>query len=354
MKFFTLGYGGLQPRALLNVLSTHGVRTVVDVRLRPDHASLGSYTLAKSPDKGIQALLKTGNIGYEWLQELGNIFHGLPDWKYRYAMLIEQSGQLLTERLISLEMPFCLLCSDKNLNECHRQQIADYLVRVGHEVEHLSGLPEISVGICSRIESKNPRAHVDSIPGFSHYRGVLSPGDQLNLVAAIDQHGHWESDSSRERQCHGYRYSYSEDMLDTIGDCELPGWLTNWARFIHERGWMSAVAQQVTVQKYGKDSYLGPHIDSQKCFGPELVTLSLLSACVERLTNERTRQRLIRVLEPGDAVVLIGEAREIWKHEIVKHRKIKGQAAATGWRRLSITFRTIVPERVRRAGAFSQ
>jgi|SRR5579872_4383500 len=349
MKFFTLGYGGLEPQALLDLLSTHGVRTVADVRLRPDRASMGSYTLAKSADKGLQALLNRQGIGYQWLPELGNVFICLPNWRTPYAKLIEQSGQLSTERLSAVPLPFCLLCAEKNPDECHRYQIADYLVRLGHEVEHLKGrLAKTGVGIRKRIGSKGPWSEVDSIPGFSHYQGLLSSEDQLSLLAAIDQHGRWEFDSSRERQCHGYRYLYDDDMLEMVGDGELPDWLMNWARYIHERQWMSKIAQQVTIQKYMNNSYLGKHIDSRNCFGPELVTFSLVSACYEKLTNGRIRQQLVRALEPGDAVVLTGDARYIWKHEILKRKRMKRQSEAPGWRRLSITFRTIVPGRVRR------
>jgi uncharacterized protein (DUF488 family) len=135
--FYTIGYGGRKPAELTAALQAAGVRTVVDVRLRPDRAALGAFTRAKTPDKGIERLLSDAGIGYVSLIELGNLFREYDDWRQRYAELLAAAGDLLAVRLDGVSAPFCLMCAERNVEECHRRQIAEFLVQKGYAVEHL-------------------------------------------------------------------------------------------------------------------------------------------------------------------------------------------------------------------------
>jgi uncharacterized protein (DUF488 family) len=139
MKLFTIGYGGRMPEEFVERLASAGVRTVVDVRLRPDRASMGAYVKAKTPDKGIERLLSTGGIRYRSLPELGNIFLDYEDWRERYTTFVSRAGDLLVTRLEGLEGPLCLLCAERRIAECHRLQIAEFLATRGFEIEHLDG-----------------------------------------------------------------------------------------------------------------------------------------------------------------------------------------------------------------------
>ena len=136
-KCYTVGYGGRQPQNFLALLRQHEIKTVVDVRLRPDRASLGIYTQAKSPEKGIQGLFLKADIDYVSLVELGNLFRGDAQWRERYRRLMARAGDILAERLSGVAGPFCLLCAERRAPECHRQVIAEYLIQQGWEVEHL-------------------------------------------------------------------------------------------------------------------------------------------------------------------------------------------------------------------------
>jgi uncharacterized protein (DUF488 family) len=138
MKFFTIGYGGRMPADFGTLLLAHGIRAVADVRIRPDRASMGAYVKASRSEKGIERLLAERGIGYRSILELGNIFRDLDDWRPPYQALIELAGDLLVRRLAGLPEPFCLLCAEKRVTECHRQLIADFLVKTrGWSVEHI-------------------------------------------------------------------------------------------------------------------------------------------------------------------------------------------------------------------------
>jgi uncharacterized protein (DUF488 family) len=124
---FTIGYGGRAPDDFTRLLTAHGVATVVDVRLRPDRASMGSYALAKDADRGIAGLLARAGVGYVSLPELGNLFLGYPDSLERYAAFLDRAGPLLFDRIEGIPGPVCLMCAEKRVAECHRRAIADHL-----------------------------------------------------------------------------------------------------------------------------------------------------------------------------------------------------------------------------------
>jgi uncharacterized protein (DUF488 family) len=138
MRLYTIGYGGRPPQEFLALLVDHGIRSVADVRLRPDKAAMGAYVRAKSPERGIEKLLSGAGIAYYSIVELGNLFMGRDDWRTPYGELLRQSGDLLMARLDGLPEPFCLLCAEKHAADCHRQMIAEHLVASrGWTVQHL-------------------------------------------------------------------------------------------------------------------------------------------------------------------------------------------------------------------------
>lgn len=138
MKAFTIGYGGRKPAEFVELLHRHGVRTVVDVRLRPDRASMGSYSLAKDPARGIAGLLAAAGIGYASRPELGNLFLDYDDSLERYRAFLALAAPALFGRIADVPGPICLLCAEKKVSECHRRDIAEHLERTrGWEFEHI-------------------------------------------------------------------------------------------------------------------------------------------------------------------------------------------------------------------------
>jgi uncharacterized protein (DUF488 family) len=127
MTFYTIGYGGRPPEEFLDLLSDHQIRSIADVRIRPDRASMGAYTRARTPDKGIERLLAERGIAYFPILELGNLFFEREDWHPPYRELLQRTGTLLVSRLELLPSPFCLLCAEKRVKGCHRLLIAEHL-----------------------------------------------------------------------------------------------------------------------------------------------------------------------------------------------------------------------------------
>ena len=98
---------------------------------------MGAYAKAKTPDKGIEKLMRDAGFAYVSLVELGNLFVDVEDWEWRYGELLKAAGPFLIERLVGLPTPSCLLCCEKDPAQCHRRLIAEYMARKGWTVEHI-------------------------------------------------------------------------------------------------------------------------------------------------------------------------------------------------------------------------
>ena len=138
MKIYTIGYGGRSQDDFLKLVRDAGVRTIVDIRLRPDRASMGIWMKAKTPDRGIERWLGQAGLSYRSLVELGNVFVDQNDWHEQYQQLLDGAGEVLVRRLLEVPGPVCLLCAEKRVSDCHRRQVANYLA-ASHQavIQHL-------------------------------------------------------------------------------------------------------------------------------------------------------------------------------------------------------------------------
>ena len=89
---------------------------------------MGSYTRAKSSDRGIQKLLSDAGIAYEWLPDLGNPDRTDP-LMAKFRTLIVPEFPIRTGPLIEFATAkqTCLLCGCKSAAACHRSIISDWL-----------------------------------------------------------------------------------------------------------------------------------------------------------------------------------------------------------------------------------
>jgi alkylated DNA repair dioxygenase AlkB len=175
------------------------------------------------------------------------------------------------------------------------------------------------------------------IPGLYQWHYLIGNELQKNLVSCIDEHD-WTSSRHRRVQQYGFLYDYQFDIVrhnEPIG--ELPLWLANLGKLITEcsglppgHSWNQAI-----VNEYIAGESTSKHIDSLM-FGEYIASVSLLSQAIFRMTpKEDTLPHHDIVLKPGDLLILMGQARYLWTHQILPVQE----------RRLSITFRTVeIPE----------
>lgn len=140
----TIGHSTRLLEVFINLLKTHGVKIVIDVRTVPRSRHNPQFNLDTLPD----ALSAVG-IGYEHMSGLGGLRHALPDslnmgWHnssfrgFADYMQTEEFEKNL-EKLIRLAQRkrICLMCAEALPWRCHRSLIADALVVRGLSVEHI-------------------------------------------------------------------------------------------------------------------------------------------------------------------------------------------------------------------------
>ncbi|MDE0249447.1 MAG: alpha-ketoglutarate-dependent dioxygenase AlkB [Gammaproteobacteria bacterium] len=149
-------------------------------------------------------------------------------------------------------------------------------------------------------------------------------------------------------QHYGWRYDYrsrivSSDML--IG--EFPVWLQSLGAKLCEAEFFDQMPSQAIVNEYLPGQGIAMHIDRQ-CFGPVVATISLGDAWhmnLQPLREPRSKTKQI-LLEVGSVLILSGDARYEWMHGISSRQREREEHG--GWRprerRLSVTFRTVLPD----------
>lgn len=187
-----------------------------------------------------------------------------------------------------------------------------------------------------------------SVPGLCYLPSFLDQGGQRALLARIDA-APWRDDLKRRVQHYGYRYDYKAKRADAslyLGP--LPGWLLEIAERLRREGHFHALPDQAIVNEYTPGQGIARHIDCVPCFGPVVASLSLGSGCVFELLRPEEGSGHQLLLAPGSLVLLSAEARYAWQHRIPARKSDdwEGTRRPRG-RRVSVTFRTVLLERLR-------
>ncbi len=143
---FTIGHSTRPLDEFIDLLKTHGIRMVIDVRTIPRSRHNPQFNLEALPES-----LKSARIGYTHMSGLGGLRHTRRDspnmgWLnssfrgFADYMQTEEFERNL-EKLITLvrRKRCCLMCAEAVPWRCHRSLVADALQARGVSVGHITG-----------------------------------------------------------------------------------------------------------------------------------------------------------------------------------------------------------------------
>lgn len=141
---YSIGYEKARQADLIAALTATGVKTLIDVRDRPQSRRPG---FSKN---SLAAALEEAGIEYVGLKALGTPPEGREanrkrEWD-RFWQIVddklataEAEHALQQAAAIAADSPSCLLCYEADWHICHRSRVADILVeRHGFTVHHLA------------------------------------------------------------------------------------------------------------------------------------------------------------------------------------------------------------------------
>ncbi|USX25371.1 alpha-ketoglutarate-dependent dioxygenase AlkB [Oxalobacteraceae bacterium OTU3CINTB1] len=192
----------------------------------------------------------------------------------------------------------------------------------------------------SSLTEENSVPALDPPSGLTIIPAFLEPDEEFALLEVIDSNL-WDASMARRVQHYGWRYDYKARRVDPSAYMgPLPSWAQVIAQRLYEEGLVPEVPDQVIVNEYTGGQGISKHIDCPSCFSGPVVTISLRETWEmvfsRKLKGEEQKYR--QMLPRGSAVILAGEARSKWSHEIAKKR---ADAGVIRGRRVSVTFRKV-------------
>lgn len=176
-----------------------------------------------------------------------------------------------------------------------------------------------------------------SIPGAKLYENIINEQLASKLFDRIDSL-EWSNVLSRAVQHYWHVYEYG--TKNTLSKAPPPPkFLRCITELLHRHDYLSVIPNQMIINKYEPGQGISGHIDNVKLFGDEVATLSLGSDIVMTFTKG---SKTVHVHLPvGSLLVMNGEARYEWKHEIAKRKTdtVNGKKIVRKTR-ISITWRS--------------
>jgi alkylated DNA repair dioxygenase AlkB len=179
-----------------------------------------------------------------------------------------------------------------------------------------------------------------NISGLQYIADYLDRETHDRLLTAVESLP-WQMSVDHGVQIYGYHYNHKRQAAYRIG--ELPQWADDLAVRLWRDGLMPNVPDQMVANEYRPGSGIFAHVD-QAVFGDTIASVSLGSSCIMKFSNNEAERTEELFLEPRSVLILSGEARWAWTHEIPS-RDVdiwQGQERSRS-RRVSLTFRVIPP-----------
>lgn len=180
-------------------------------------------------------------------------------------------------------------------------------------------------------------AETVNLPGLLYIPDYILPEYEEELIKTIDTRS-WNLELKRRTQHYGYKYDYSARFIDSsyyIG--EIPDWIDKLCHRLYSECIFMDKPDQVIINEYIPGQGIAPHIDCVQCFTDTICSLSLSSGCAMDLSNGNIKKSIY--LDSRSLLILKGDARYKWKHEI---KKRKNDSGLKRQRRISLTFRKVI------------
>jgi alkylated DNA repair dioxygenase AlkB len=232
------------------------------------------------------------------------------------------------------------------------------------------------------------RVSIEEISGLQYLPNFINEQEAKQLIDFIDSQqwiSHEMTDTNsmkRLTQQYGYTYNFATKTLRTNESEYIP--FPKELHFLLERIqplYGETPIQNMIINEYIASQGITRHLDRTDYFGDTVVSLSLLQAVpfnfyefehVDwnkiigiRNLNQHTKRKLTGreasvMLAPNSLLVLSGESRYDWQHEIPKNNPILYSDIGTelystdskwfrrdqDYRRVSLTFRSVLPEQL--------
>ena len=177
------------------------------------------------------------------------------------------------------------------------------------------------------------------VPGLFYQPDLISADVERQTVQYLDGR-EWSTKLSRRTQHFGYEYDYKSRKVP-VSASPLGGPIKQIADYLAQYNILNPT--QCIVNEYTKTQGISGHTDSF-IFGDTVVSVSLSAPCEMIFTKDGVEKRI--TLMPRSMLVMSGEARNSWKHEIKGTVKVPLPDGTTytkpgDYRRISLTYRTV-------------